>query len=108
MKKIEIILFQAGICDSCDMTWAILQSFTGIINGYIGENIIKLRHYTLADEEGRRAASQMGVTTGPTFFVNGEKHEGKITGEEIFESITSKLDVDKSKIDDIRKAFFKG
>jgi hypothetical protein len=108
MKKTEIILFQAGICDSCDMTWAILQSFAGIINGYVGEDIVKLRHYSLADEEGRKAASQMGVTIGPIFFVDGERHEGKITGEEIFESITSKLDVDKSKIDAIRKAFLEG
>jgi hypothetical protein len=90
------------------MTLAILQSFSGIINGYIGEDVVKLRHYTLADEEGRKAASEMGVTTGPVYFVNGEKHEDKITGEEIFESITSKLDVDKSKIRAIRKAFLKG
>jgi len=108
MKKIEIILFQAGICDSCDVTWAILQSFVGIINGYLGEDIVKLRQYSLSDEEGKKAASQMGVTTGPTFFIDGERHEGKIPGEEIFESIASKLDVDRSKIDALRKAFLEG
>jgi|GEM_PF-1016211 predicted DsbA family dithiol-disulfide isomerase len=104
MKKVEIILFQAGICDSCDVTWAIMQSLAGIINGYVGDEIVKLKHYTLGDEEGREAALDMGVEVGPTFFINGEKHEGKETGEEIFEAILAKLDIDKSKKDAIRKS----
>lgn len=104
MKKVEIILFQAGICDSCDVTWAIMQSLGGIINGYVGDEIVKLKHYTLGDEEGREAALGMGVKVGPTFLINGEKHEGKETGDEILEDILSKLDIDKSKKDTIRKS----
>jgi hypothetical protein len=102
--KVEIILFQAGICDSCDVTLAIMQSLGGIINGYFGDEIVKLKHYTLGDEEGREAALDMGVNVGPTFFINGEKHEGKETGDEILEVILSKLDIDKSKKDAIRKS----
>jgi hypothetical protein len=108
MKSLEIILFQAGICDTCDVTWAILQSFVGVINGYLGEDIVTLKQYSLADEEGKKAALQMGVTMGPTFFVDGEKHEGRIPGDEIFELIASKLDIDRNKMDALRKAFLGG
>ena len=105
MGKIDIILFQAGICDSCDVTWAILQSIAGMVNGTVGKDVIKLTRYTLGNEEDREVALKMGVTTGPTFFVNGERHEGSVIGDEIFDSIASKLDLDKDQLESLRKSY---
>jgi hypothetical protein len=105
MGKIDIVLFQAGVCDSCDVTWAILQSISGIVNGTVGEDVINLKRFTLGEEEGREAALKMGVKAGPTYFINGERHEGKLNGDEIFNSIASKLDIDKDQLESLKKAY---
>jgi hypothetical protein len=103
MNKVDIILFQQGICDTCDVTWAILQSFTGIMNGILSEGLISIKRYSLAEDEGAIIAARMGVRTAPTFFINGEKHEGKMTGYEIFDSIASKLGVAPEKVAELKR-----
>ena len=105
MKKLRVILFQAGICDSCDISWSIVQSLAGIINGSLEENVIALEHYTLGDEEGQKKALEMGVHAGPTIIINGEKHEGRVTGQETFEAFLSKLDIDEKRKESIRRSF---
>jgi predicted DsbA family dithiol-disulfide isomerase len=104
VEKVEIVLFQEGTCDSCDVTWAILQSYAGMINGQLEGEPVALKRYTLGEGEGIIAAATMGVKSGPTFFINGEKHEGRQTGEQIFDSIASKLGLEEKKLAELRKA----
>jgi protein-disulfide isomerase len=103
MEKVNIVLFQEGTCDSCDVTWAIMQSYTGIINGHLEGEPVTLKRYTLGEEEGIIAAARMGVKSGPTFFINGEKHEGRETGEQIFDSIAAKLGLELKMLADLKK-----
>jgi glutaredoxin len=106
MNRVDIILFQLESCDTCDVTWAILQSYRGIMNDMMGEDLISLKRYSLAEDEGAVIAARMGVRTTPTFFINGEKHEGRMTGDKIFESIASRLGLAPERVAELKRSIF--
>lgn len=106
MSKVDVLLFQNSTCDTCDVTWAMLQSNTGIINGLLGEDLISIKRYSVAEEEGAAVAFRMGVKTTPTLFIDGVKHEGRVTGEEIFDSIAPRLGVAPERITELKRAIF--
>jgi hypothetical protein len=83
-----------------------LQSYTGIMNGILSEDLISIKRYSLAEDEGAIIAARMGVRTTPTLFINGEKHEGRVTGDEIFDSMTYKLGVAPDRIAELKRAIF--